>query len=50
MACGCKKSTAAQYVWTKTNSDGSVDTVIYPTEIQAKAKVIRSGGSYTTKG
>lgn len=42
--CGCTKKTAKSYVWT----DGTT-TVIYPTEIQAKAKVLRAGGTYTPK-
>lgn len=33
------------YVWTN-----GTDTVEYPSEIQAKAKVLRAGGSYTPKG
>lgn len=41
MACSCTKRKAVEYVWT----DGT-DTVTYPTEIQAKAKVLRKGGSY----
>jgi hypothetical protein len=45
--CGCKKRTTTQYVWTST--DGS-ETVIYPQEIQAKAKTMRAGGSYAVKG
>ena len=42
MACGCRNRVTLKYVWT----DGT-DTVVYSTEIQAKAKVMRYGGSYT---
>lgn len=51
MACGCKKRKKVSYVWTsEPNEDGATETVSYATEIQAKAKVIRAGGSYTTVG
>lgn len=46
MACACQKKTSAQWVWT--GPDGT--TITYNTEIQAKAKVIRSGGTYTKQG
>lgn len=42
--CGCKRRSTTQYVWT----DGTT-SVTYNTEIEAKAKVIRSGGTYTAK-
>lgn len=45
MACACKGRKKATYVWT----DGT-DTVTYYTEVEAKAKVIRKGGSYTRAG
>lgn len=44
MACSCTKRKGAKYVWT----DGTF-TVVYDTEIQAKAKVLRKGGSYTVQ-
>lgn len=45
MGCACRKGArAAQYVWT----DGQT-TIVYSTEIQARAKVLRSGGTYTKK-
>lgn len=44
MACGCKAKSTMQYVWT----DGT-NTVIYDSEIAAKAKVMRKGGTYTAK-
>lgn len=47
MACGCAKKKSVQYVWT--SADGT-ETTIYPSEIQAKAKVLRAGGTYVTKG
>lgn len=44
--CGCtRRKNTTQYVWT----DGT-NTVVYKTEIEAKAKVLRKGGSYETKG
>lgn len=42
MACSCKGRKTAKYVWT----DGTF-TVVYNTEIEAKAKVLRKGGTYT---
>ena len=45
MACACSKRRGSQYEWT---SDDGTKTVIYSTEIQAKAAVIRRGGSYKT--
>lgn len=42
--CGCKRKSTAKYVWTN-----GTDTITYNTEIEAKAKVIRSGGTYTQK-
>lgn len=41
MACGCQKRSNTKYRWT----DGT-NVVIYDTEIQAKAKVLRKGGTY----
>lgn len=43
MACNCRKNKNTVYVWT---SDDKTETVKYTTEIQARAKVIRAGGSY----
>lgn len=43
MACACsKRGKPAKFVWT----DGTT-TVVYPSEIQAKARVLRNGGTYT---
>lgn len=47
MACSCKGRKSTQYVWT--SADGK-ETSVYPSEIQAKAKTMRAGGTYTTKG
>lgn len=44
MACSCRKTRNMKFVWT----DGE-NTVTYDSEIQAKAKVQRKGGSYTKK-
>lgn len=47
MACGCKRNTAAKFVWTSDpDENGQTVTVQYNTEIEAKAKVIRKGGTY----
>jgi hypothetical protein len=43
MACACKGRKKSQYVWT--SADGQTK-VTYNTEIEAKAKVLRKGGSY----
>lgn len=42
MACSCKGRVKAKFVWT----DGET-TVVYNSEIEAKAKVRRKGGTYT---
>ena len=41
MACSCTKRRNQQFEWTN-----GIDFVTYPTEIQAKAAVLRKGGSY----
>lgn len=45
MACGCTKRRKVEFVWT--GDDGT--QFVYDTEIQAKAKVLRKGGSYVTR-
>lgn len=52
MACACKGRKSTQYVWTSDPDPetGATQSMTYPTEIQAKAKVIRMGGSYAPKG
>jgi hypothetical protein len=47
MACACKGRKSTKYVWT---SDDGSSSVTYPSEIQAKAKVLRVGGSYKPQG
>lgn len=47
MACACKGRKNAKYVWTPP-ADSGLDPVTYDSEIQAKAKVMRKGGSYKT--
>lgn len=42
MACGCRRS-KTKYVWT---SDDGAQTTTYDSEVAARAKVIRRGGSY----
>ena len=46
MACGCTKRRRVKYVWT---SDDGETQLVYDTEVAAKAKVIRKGGSYVAK-
>ena len=44
MACACQNGRRrVAFVWV---SDDGQETMTYPAEIQAKAKVIRNGGSY----
>lgn len=51
MACSCSKRKNKKFVWTSDpDAEGGTEQVIYPTEIQAKAKVIRMGGSYVMQG
>lgn len=42
MACACGKKTAANTIWRFQAKDGS--TKDYPSEIQARAAVVRAGG------
>lgn len=55
MAAGCapcaarraaEKAKKIEYVWTSSNGDTEM---VYPTEVIAKAKVMRKGGSYTSR-
>lgn len=41
MSCGCHRRSTKRFKWT----DG-VNTVYYDSELAAKAKVMRKGGSY----
>jgi hypothetical protein len=51
MACGCKKHGGDQrFRWTGLDAEGNTLVVVYDTEIQAKAKVLRKGGSYEPVG
>lgn len=43
MGCACNKRNRAKFVWT--SADGQTSTT-YNTEIEAKAKMIRKGGTY----
>lgn len=47
MACSCKGKVKTKYLWTA--PDG-LSTMTYDTEIQAKAKVLRKGGTYAPLG
>jgi hypothetical protein len=47
MACGCKPVGGLHYLWIPPGQSAESDeTMLYDSEIQAKAKVIRKGGSY----
>lgn len=48
MACSCRNKKNSTYLWT--SSTDSTDQVVYSSEIQAKAAVIRKGGSYVKQG
>lgn len=43
MTCACSKNKGFQYIWT---SDDQQTTIVYTSEIVAKARVKRKGGSY----
>lgn len=43
MGCSCRGRSQVEYVWT--SDDGAVK-MTYDSEVQAKAKVLRKGGSY----
>lgn len=50
MACGCSKNRGRTrgtvFVWTSNNG---MEVVPYATQLQAKARVLRDGGSYEPK-
>lgn len=49
MGCACRGGKQKSiFVWAG-EKDGKPATQTYPTEIQAKARVIRDGGSYVRK-
>lgn len=43
MACSCKNRPKRKFEWTSLDGES---TMVYDTEIQAKAKVLRKGGTY----
>lgn len=45
MSCACRRKTTTKFEWT----DGK-NVVEYDSELAAKAKVMRRGGSYKPKG
>lgn len=50
MACSCTKRKREEYVWTSDpDADGNTTEVVYPNEMQAKAKKIRKGGDYVAR-
>lgn len=44
MSCACKRRVAKKFVWTN-----GTDEIEYDSEMAAKAKVLRKGGSYKPK-
>lgn len=46
MPCACQGGKSASKVWIFTSTDGS--TKEYPSEIQARAAVVRAGGGRVT--
>jgi len=47
MACGCRPLTNEEFLWVPPGESAESDnTKLYPSEIQARAKVMRKGGSY----
>lgn len=47
MACGCRKTKNQKFLWTPPEGS-NLPEVEYDSEITAKAKVLRKGGSYKT--
>jgi len=45
MACACKGRKSQKYLWTGV-VNGEETSIEYGTELEAKAKVMRKGGSY----
>jgi len=43
MSCNCGKNKSANMVWVFTSKDGAI-TKEYPSEIQARAAVVRANG------
>lgn len=44
MSCSCKRRVTTKFKWTN-----GTDVVYYDSEMAAKAKVMRKGGSYTAE-
>lgn len=49
MACACKGRSKTKYLWTPP-AGSTLEPVQYNSEIEAKAKVSRKGGSYKPVG
>ncbi len=47
MACACRGRNKNKFVWT--SEDGKLQ-IVYGSELEAKAKVLRKGGSYVRQG
>lgn len=46
MACACKGRRKSQYLWYSRENPEGYKPVVYNSEIEAKAKVKRRGGTY----
>lgn len=47
MACACTKRKKARFLWYSTENPEGIEPVIYNSDIEAKAKVMRKGGAFT---
>lgn len=46
MACGCTKRKKTSYLWYSTENPEGLKPTVYNSDIEAKAKVHRRGGTY----
>jgi hypothetical protein len=48
VACACKGRSNTKFLWYDPSNPEGAEPVIYKTEVEAKAKVMRKGGTYIT--
>lgn len=46
MGCNCTKATKERFLWYNPDNPEGAEPMIYSTEVEAKAKVMRKGGTY----
>lgn len=46
MGCGCTRTTKQEFVWYNPANPEGDKPMVYGTEVEAKAKVMRKGGTY----